>query len=69
MEEKWIKMADLYAKVNDPMIHQFFDLDSEKMLDEKIQVLTALTEGKAPADIPNYHKVLELLPTDQPWDI
>ena len=24
MEEKWIKMADLYAKVNDPMIHQFF---------------------------------------------
>ena len=62
-------MADLYAKVNDPMIHQFFDLDSEKMLDEKIQVLTALTEGKVPADIPNYYKVLELLPTDQPWDI
>lgn len=69
MEEKWIKMADLYTKVNDPMIYQFFDLDSEKMLDEKIQVLTALAEGKAPADIPNYYKVLELLPTDQPWDI
>lgn len=69
MEEKWIKVADLYSKVNDPMIHRFFDLDSEKLLDEKIQVLIALLDGKAPADIPNYYKVLELLPTDQHWDI
>ncbi len=70
MEEKWIKMSDLYLQVSDPMFDRFFDLNSENMLDEKIQVLTALVEGKVPTDIPDYYKVFELLPPDdQHWDI
>lgn len=70
MDDKWIKMADLYTKVHDPMVHQFFDLDSEELLDEKIQVLTALLEGKAPVDIPDYYKVLEMYPNDENhWDL
>lgn len=34
-----------------PFIERFFDLDSEKLLDEKIKFLTALKDGKAPCGI------------------
>ena len=69
-EQKWIKVADLYSEVNDPMIRAFFDLDSEELLDEKIEVLTALKEGKTPSEIPKYYDILELKPDDDThWDI
>jgi hypothetical protein len=68
--EKWSKMMDLLAQVYDPMIHAFFDTDSEEVLDEKIEVLTALIEGKTPSEIPNYYEVMELKPDDESrWDI
>lgn len=48
---------------------KFFDLESDKLLDEKIEVLTALKEGKTIEDIPNFYKVLELMPEKgQIWD-
>ena len=55
------------------MLTQFLDLDSDKLLDEKIEVLTALKEGKQIADIPNFYDILELYPkgedgTDTHWD-
>jgi hypothetical protein len=68
--EKWSKMMDLLSQVHDPMIRAFFDTDSEELLDEKIEVLTALIEGKTPSEIPNYYKVMELKPDDKThWDI
>lgn len=48
---------------------QFFDADSVEMLDEKIEVLQALKDGKAIAEIPRFYDVLELLPPDgEIWD-
>ncbi|MFQ9429077.1 MAG: hypothetical protein ACLR1M_11030 [Oscillospiraceae bacterium] len=69
MEEKYIKITELLEQVSDPLVHRFFDLDSEELLDEKIQVLTALKDGTPPKDIPDYYKVLELMPKDQHWDL
>ena len=48
---------------------RFFDVTSEAMLDEKIQVLTDLRDGKSIEEIPNFYKVLELMPKDgRHWD-
>lgn len=68
--EKWSKMMDLLVQVKDPMVHAYFDIDSEEMLDEKIEVLTALIKGKTPSEIPKYYDILELKPDDEThWDI
>ena len=47
---------------------KYFNLDSEELLDEKIEVLTQIKEGKTIAEIPNFYKVLEDLPEDDMWD-
>lgn len=66
---KWARVAELLPTVRDELVHKFFSLDSEEMLDEKIEVLERLAAGEAPADIPNYYEVLELYPTDDGiWD-
>lgn len=67
-EEKYMKIADLLSEVNDPVVHRFFDLDSEELFDEKIEVLTALKNGKPPDQIPNYYSVLENFSPNQHWD-
>ncbi len=67
--EKKARIIDLLFSVSCYEIDNFFDLESEKMLDEKIEVLTALKDGKQIKDIPNFYKVLELMPGDgQKWD-
>ena len=39
------------------------------MLDEKIEVLTALKEGRKPSEIPKYYDILELYPEEgAQWD-
>lgn len=61
---------ELLPQVKDPVIHAFFNTDSEELLDEKIEVLTALIEGKTPSEIPKYYDILELKPDDEThWDI
>lgn len=68
--EKGVKMRELFFEVDfPPMLTQFFDLDSDKLLDEKIEALTALKEGKQISDIPNFYDILELYPKDGThWD-
>ena len=45
--EKSIKVRQLFSEVDfPPTMTQFFDLDSDELLDEKIRVLTALKDGK-----------------------
>lgn len=69
MEEKMLKIFELLPQVDDLLINKFFDLESDKMLDEKIEVLTALANGKKPNEIPKYYDILELYPKDgQIWD-
>lgn len=68
--EKGVKVRELFFEVDfPPMLTQFFDLDSDRLLDEKIEVLTALNEGKQISDIPNFYTILELYPKDGThWD-
>lgn len=66
--EKKEKILNLLFEVDCYEVSQFFDDESDKMLDEKIEVLTALKEGKAIAEIPKFYDVLELYPKDEIWD-
>ena len=68
--EKGVKVRELFFEVVfPPMLTQFFDLDSDRLLDEKIEVLTALKEGKQISEIPNFYDILELYPKDgEHWD-
>lgn len=66
MEDKKIKIMQLLSEIYEPML-EFFDVDSDKMLDEKIKVLTDLKNGKSISDIPNFYDILELYPNDM-WD-
>lgn len=66
MEDKKIKILELLSQVYDPML-EFFDIDSDKMLDDKIEVLTDLVNGKTISQIPKFYDVLELYPKDM-WD-
>lgn len=68
--EKGVKVRELFSDVDfPPMLTQFFDLDSDRLLDEKIEVLTTLKEGKQISDIPNFYDILELYPKDVThWD-
>lgn len=69
-EEKHIKVMNLLLQTSDPMVTKFFDIESEELLDEKIEVLQNLIDGKVPAEIPNYYKVMELKPNDsEHWDL
>ncbi len=69
--QKGVKVRTLYFEIENfpPMLQKFFDLNSDELLDEKIEVLTALKEGKTISDIPNFYKILELYPKDNThWD-
>jgi aminopeptidase C len=67
MEEKMMKIVDLLGCIAGIPEMKYFNLDSEELLDEKIEVLTQLKEGKTIAEIPNFYKILEDLPEDL-WD-
>ena len=67
--EKMLKVEDLYTEVFGIPELKYFDLSSEELLDEKIEVLTALKEGKQIGEIPDFYKVLEKLPKEGIWDL
>ena len=71
MIEKSVKVRELFLEVENfpPTLQKFFDLFSDELLDEKIEVLTALKEGKQISEIPNFYNILELYPKDdEHWD-
>lgn len=72
MDEKLIEkkeqIFDLLMSVDDDLIRRYFDPDSDELLDEKIEVLTSLKEGKTISEIPKYYDILELLPKEGVWD-
>lgn len=66
--EKVERIFALFLQCDDELVQRFFDLESDELLDEKIEVLTALANGEAPADIPRYYDVLEKMPKTGNWD-
>ncbi|MGI6206000.1 MAG: hypothetical protein ACOYJI_05145 [Anaerovoracaceae bacterium] len=63
-EEEQEKIEIILDLLHDPktydwMLYQYFDIDSYEMLDDKIEVLTALNQGKQPDEIPKYYDVME----------
>ncbi len=66
--EKKEQIFDLLMSVDDDLIRRYFDPDSNELLDEKIEVLTSLKEGKTISEIPKYYDILELLPKEGVWD-
>lgn len=66
--EKKIRILDLLFEIDDVIFKKFFDIESDKMLDKKLDVLTKLSKGMQPADIPEYYEVLELYPENEIWD-
>ena len=67
--EKKAKIRSLLDEVDDYLIQKFFDIESDELLDLKIEVLSELAKGIPPKDIKNYYRILELYPKDnQIWD-
>lgn len=65
-DEKKSRLRKLFWESNFPlMMMKFFDLESDKLYDEKIEVLSALKEGKKVSEIPNFYDILELYPRDE----
>lgn len=67
--EKEMKIRELFIQVDNLLVRKFLDVNSSKLLDEKIEVLTALKNGKVPGEIPNFYSILELMPGEGVmWD-
>jgi len=69
--EKTIQVLELFSDVAglDYLVSRFFNPNSSKNLDQKIEVLTKLKNGTPPSDIPDYYDILERYPRDgQLWD-
>jgi hypothetical protein len=59
---------ELHIEIHDDLM-RYFDFESYELLDLKIEVMTAVKDGKVPADIPRYYEIFELLPPEgQVWD-
>lgn len=61
-KDKMKKIKALYEQVDDYFIKEYFDLDSMKNPDWKIEVLEGLLEGKKPYELEHYDDVLEKYP-------
>lgn len=61
-EEKLMKIMRLLSYVIGIPEMVYFDVDSEELLDEKIEVLEQIKDGKKIQDIPHFYEVLEKLP-------
>ncbi len=67
-QEKLLKVVELLAYSFGVPEMKYFNVESEELLDEKIEVLTQIKEGKPIEEIPNFYKVLEDLPTEGIYD-
>lgn len=64
--EKQMELMELLPYLAEvPMFMKFFDTESEKFLDEKIEVLKAIKAGKQIEEIPKFFDVLELMPKEE----
>ena len=54
-------------QINDPVLYEFFDIESNEMLDEKINILQRCVNGENIMEI-GLH-ILEKMPEDGIWDM
>lgn len=67
-KEKKILIMQLIIDIDEPLL-RFFNINSDRMLDKKIKVLTELKEGKTISEIPDFYDILELYPSNEVlWD-
>lgn len=66
MEDKKGKIIDLLMQINDPILIEFFDIESDEMLDEKIEILQRCANGENIMEI-GVH-ILEKMPESGIWD-
>lgn len=67
--EKQMTILDLLDEVTVPNpLMNYFDYDSDKLLDKKIEVLQKMKEGESIDDIADGYSIFELLDLEQHWD-
>ena len=67
MEDKKGKIIELLMQLSDPVLLEFFDIESDEMLDEKISILQRCVNGENIMEI-GLH-ILEKMPKDGIWDM
>ena len=67
MEDKKGEIIKLLMQINDPILLEFFDIDSDEMLDEKIEILQRCANGENIMAIGL--QILEKMPKEGIWDI
>ena len=67
MEDKKGEIIKLLMQINDPVLLEFFDIDSDEMLDEKLEILRRCANGENIMEI-GLH-ILEKMPEDGIWDM
>lgn len=67
--QKQMLILDLLDEVEIPQpLMMYYDYESTKLLDKKIEVLQELKNGVSFDDIEGAELIFELLPTGQHWD-
>lgn len=67
MEDKKGTIIGLLMQINDPVLLEFFDIESDEMLDEKIEILQRCVNGENIMEI-GLH-ILEKMPKEGLWDM
>lgn len=67
MEDKKGEIISLLMQINDPVLLEFFDIESDEMLDEKIAILQRCANGENIMEI-GLH-ILEKMPKSGIWDM
>ena len=67
MEDKKGIIIDLLRQINDPVLYEFFDIESNENLDEKIAILQRCVNGENIMEI-GLH-ILEKMPKQGIWDM
>lgn len=62
--DKKTKIMELIDKIHNPLILEYFDIESDKNLDKKIKVLEEVKSGKEFSDIKGFWDILELYPSE-----
>lgn len=68
MTDKKLEIIYLLSQIHEPLL-SFFDIESDRLLDLKIEVLKQLKDGKQISEIPRFYDILELYPEEDIWDL
>lgn len=61
---KKTRIMELIDEIRNPLILEYFDIESDKNLDKKIKVLEQINNGKELSDVDGFWDILELYPSE-----